>query len=365
MPNRDIPIMTRQVFITKPGDNVRLAPEDEYQHVPESASNFNESAYYNLYDAKIGLGGWFRIGNRVNEGYAEVSICLYLPDGRVGFMYHRATITSNAELRAGGAHFEVLEPFCRQRVSYRGELVILTDPAAMANPGKAFKHSPRARCAIALNYQGVSPLYGGEALNPDGSPIGLDPQNAMARAHYEQHVRARGSINLGAHTWNIDGFGLRDHSWGPRYWQNIYWYRWLPISFGDDFGAMIMTIGLRDGSMDCGGMVFTNGEYDLITDAQIQSFWNDQYYQTGLRAAVTTERGEQFEFTGRVFSLIPLRNQRALPDGTLLSTRITEGMTEYRCNGRVGYGLSEYLDQIEDGKPVRAAREAAQLSPTF
>jgi len=23
----------------------------------------------------------------------------------------------------------------------------------------------------------------------------------------------------------IDGFGLRDHSWGPRYWQAIYWYR--------------------------------------------------------------------------------------------------------------------------------------------
>jgi hypothetical protein len=26
-------------------------------------------------------------------------------------------------------------------------------------------------------------------------------------------------------------------------------------------------------------------------------------------------------------------------------------MTEYRCNGMVGYGLSEYLDQIVDGKP--------------
>jgi hypothetical protein len=30
-------------------------------------------------------------------------------------------------------------------------------------------------------------------------------------------------------------------------------------------------------------------------------------------------------------------------------------MTEYRCNGMVGYGLSEYLDQIVDGKPVSVA----------
>ena len=38
-----------------------------------------------------------------------------------------------------------------------------------------------------------------------------------------------------------------------------------------------------------------------------------------------------------------------------LLTRITEGMTEYRCDGKVGYGLSEYLDQIVDGKPVSLA----------
>ena len=27
-------------------------------------------------------------------------------------------------------------------------------------------------------------------------------------------------------------------------------------------------------------------------------------------------------------------------------------VTEFTCNGKVGYGMSEYLDQIIDGKPV-------------
>jgi len=49
-----------------------------------------------------------------------------------------------------------------------------------------------------------------------------------------------------------------------------------------------------------------------------------------------------------------LRNRRTTPDGKELTTRITEGMTEYRCNGQVGYGLSEYLDQIVDGRPTGA-----------
>ncbi len=42
------------------------------------------------------------------------------------------------------------------------------------------------------------------------------------------------------------------------------------------------------------------------------------------------------------------------PEGEQLVTRISEGMTEWRCDGRTGYGLSEYLDQIIDGKPVGA-----------
>ena len=46
-----------------------------------------------------------------------------------------------------------------------------------------------------------------------------------------------------------------------------------------------------------------------------------------------------------------LRNRRTAADGTQLQTRITEGMTEYRCGDLVGYGLSEYLDQIIDGQP--------------
>jgi hypothetical protein len=66
--------------------------------------------------------------------------------------------------------------------------------------------------------------------------------------------------------------------------------------------------------------------------------------------ARTDER--EYNVTGEVMSLIPLRNRRKNPDGEELLTRITEGMTEYRCDDQVGYGLSEYLDQIVDGVPV-------------
>jgi hypothetical protein len=52
-------------------DAFRLAPEDEFPHPAEPAPNFNESGYVNAFDSASGAGGWMRIGNRVNEGYAE------------------------------------------------------------------------------------------------------------------------------------------------------------------------------------------------------------------------------------------------------------------------------------------------------
>ena len=113
---------------------MRRLPEDDYMHEPESASNYNESRYYNWFDAKSAMGGWVRMGNRVNEGYAELTICLYLPDGRVGFQFKRPKITTNAEHNAGGLKFEVLEPYAEHRITYEGKVCVLAEPRDMAEP---------------------------------------------------------------------------------------------------------------------------------------------------------------------------------------------------------------------------------------
>ena len=49
------------------GFKVRLEPQDEYTHVPDAAANYNESMYFNMFDAAQKVGGWFRIGNRPNR----------------------------------------------------------------------------------------------------------------------------------------------------------------------------------------------------------------------------------------------------------------------------------------------------------
>jgi hypothetical protein len=323
---------------------IRLEPQDEYMHALEEAETFNESMYFNVYDPKTDVGAWFRLGNRANEGYAEMTICLYLPDGKVGFMYARPHIETNDAFDAGGMRFEVVDPFKSLRVAYDGKVALLDDPLAMKDPKEAFTSAEHVDCTVSLDYRGLSPMLGGEPEWDEGDKIPETMQ--FAKGHYEQHVGAKGRIECGAESFDIDGFGLRDHSWGPRSWQSPYWYRWLTCNAGADAGFMVSVIAGRDGKVRRSGVVFENGGYTPILDASIETEWTDDFDQDRLRCVAKTPDRE-IEITGAVKSFIPLRNRRG---GNV--TRIGEGLTEYKWEGKTGYGLSEYLDQIEDERPV-------------
>ncbi len=327
----------------------RLAPQDEYPHTPDAAANYNESMYFNMFDPAKKVGGWFRIGNRPNEHYAEMSVCLYLPGGRVAFMFKRAEISGNTEMNAGGLKIDVIEPFKRLNLSYDGKVLVLDKPNDMADPASAFKTNPTVKAKIDLAFEGVSPMHGGEIVRVDGKPMNIDPEKSFAKAHYEQHMAAQGRFTVGEESFEVSGFGLRDKSWGPRHWQAINWYRWCPMNFGRDFGIVLSIVGGRPG-----GMVLKDGKYENITELAIDSAWDEHWHQKSLKARLKTQSGASYEVEGDVISLIPLRNRRKTPQGEELMTRITEGFTEYRCNGMTGYGLSEYLDQIVDGRPTGA-----------
>jgi hypothetical protein len=339
-----------------------LEPEDEYTHEPDAAENYNESMYLNAFDLGLQAGGWFRLGNRVNEGHAEMSVCIYLPDGRVGFMYDRPKIDNNDEMRAGGLSITVVEPFEHLAVRYEGRVCLLDNPGDMANPREAFRNNPMVECSVSLDYRGVSPMYGGKPQYADGRDIEVAAEKSFAKAHYEQHCSVTGTITVadpegGSGTvMEIDGLGLRDKSWGPRFWQALTWYRWLPMVFSDKFAMMLSVIDRpgEDGQVQAphtGGMVLVGDEYHKVLDCRVDADWNDAGEQTTMRCWVKTAERE-YELTGEVLSMIPLRNRRKTPDGEQLHTRITEAMTRYECDGQVGIGMSEFLDQVVDGWPI-------------
>lgn len=334
--------------------NIRLEPSDEYLHPLGDETNFNESMYFNVYDPAAKVGAFFRLGNRPNEGKGEMTVCVYLPDGRVAFMFGRPEVTTNDRFDAAGLAFEVIEPFERLRVTYTGKVVVLDEPLHMADPRKAFTENPYADCSASIDYTRVSDMFGGE---PDVSFE--QPGEEFAKGHYEQLVAAKGTIAVGDDEYAIEGFGLRDHSWGPRSWQAPWYYRWLTANVGGEFGFMGSRIARRDSGSAGGvrsGFVWDGDGLHLCHDFEISTEWvgKDRYHDhitAVLRASAADGSPLEWRIRGDVLNLIPLRNRR---DG--LVTRISEGLTRWTLDdGRVGYGWSEYLDQIVDGEPVGLA----------
>jgi hypothetical protein len=338
---------------------VRLDPSDEYMHELGPEPNFNESMYLNCFDPRSRVGGWFRMGNRANEGYAEMTVCLYLPGGRVAFMFKRPAIDNNDRFDAAGLTWTMVTPFEELRLDYVGKVVVLDDPKQMIEPRDAFKNNPYAEAEVHLTFtgQGRPSMFGGEPDTPHEAP-----GEEFAKGHYEQLIAGRGTIRVGDETWDIDGFGLRDHSWGPRYWQAPWYYRWLTANFGKDVGFMCSRVAKKDGPGTRGGFVWEQGTMHLCDHAEVSTeFVDDESYHQRVTGLLRSSRsGREWRFTGEVISLIPLRNRRQDPEGNQLVTRISEGMTEWTIEGldgavQPGYGMSEYLDQIIDGQPVGKA----------
>lgn len=329
---------------------MRLEPVDDHLHAVDSDPNYNESRYYNFSDRPTGLGGWVRMGNRPNEGYAEMTVCLYLPDGSVGFMFRRPRIDGNEAHDAGGLRFEVVAPYQQHRVRYDGPVCVLARPRDMADPSTAFAANPHEACRLDLQLTALARPTGGE---PEWE-AGEEPERThqFARGHTEQHMAITGTIEVGDRRFELaEGLGLRDHSWGPRVWQSIWWYRWVTATLGP-VGIGCTIRGERDRpALQVSGHVYDVARYGdhrsvPVREVQLDSTYDYEHFPVRNHVLVTTD-DHTYELEGEVWSAIPLRNRR---EGQV--TRITESMTRWTCGELTGGGLSEYLDQIVDDVPA-------------
>ena len=316
-----------------------LSPGDDYTHPLGPESSFNESMYFNFFDRHRGVGGFVRLGNRANEGRAEMTVTVYLPDGRVLFNFGRPAIDNNDSFDAGGMQFEVLCPGQRLRTTYNGPVVELDEPRQMSDPKRAFADNPMRRLVLDLVHEAVGPMYGSAGGSKEDK---LPDDQQFAKAHYEQHMKVSGSLVLGDETIAIDGHGLRDHSWGPRYWQAIEGYEWLTMNFGDDLGAMVSIVRRGPDDVKIGGVIVEGDNVDPVVAVTLEADYEDNgLYHRGLRVKLTTGSGRKLDISGKVRGFIPLRNRRGG-----MTTHIGEGMTQWTMEGRSGYGLSEFLRQV-------------------
>lgn len=328
-------------------DKFIMRPQDELPHQPDSSVNFNESVYTNGFDSSGKVGGWMRLGNRVNERHAELSVCLYLPDGRIACQFQRPTIETNDKFDAGGLSYKVIEPLKKVSMTFDGELIIVDNPDDLREPQALFAHGPRLPGHVSWVHEAESPIHGGEPVNDAVQTMyGRD----FSLGHFNQHGRVHGEIRVGDESWRIDGRGWRDHSWGPRYWQAIYYYRLFIANFTNGDAFMLLKITDKNGFARREGVLLVDGRYEEITDMDVMTEWTDQQDPARVRIGVRTAHRKAI-IDGDIIKLAPLRNRRKA-DGETLVSRIAEGFTRFTWEHRTGYGMTEYIERIEDGKIV-------------
>jgi hypothetical protein len=317
--------------------------EHEFTHQPDQSSNFNESVYTNAFHSASPVGGWMRLGNRVNEGYAELSVCLYLPDGRIACQFQRPKISGNENFEAGGLTYEVNAPLKSVSMRYRGEVIVTRDPDALRDPQALFANGARLPAHVFWTHTAESPIHGGE---PADDTIQTFYGRDFSLGHFNQHSAASGFIEVGSQRWEIDGHGWRDHSWGPRYWQAIYCYRLYIGNFSNGDGFMLLKITDAAGVSQRKGVLLVDGRYEEIIDMDIMTDWTAKQDPARWRLAVRTANRKTI-IEGEIIQLAPLRNRRKTEEGVLVS-RIAEGFTQLKWEGREGYGMTEYIERIEN-----------------
>ena len=155
----------------------------------------------------------------------------------------------------------------------------------MADPRQAFADNPLVPCTIDLTHRAIGQVWGGEPEWEEGDePVDVDPEKSFARGHTEQHMGVSGVVTVGDERFElVDGLGLRDHSWGPRYWQSIWWYRWLTGNLGPDLGFALTVSGTEDGARRSHGFLYDTARYGddrwvPIRDVRLTSEYDEQWY---------------------------------------------------------------------------------------
>jgi hypothetical protein len=199
------------------------------------------------------------------------------------------------------------------------------------------------RCELAFTAMSPAFDFGAEHLD-----------QAWGHGHYEQHGTLRGALVVGDERYEIDGTGLRDHSWGPRDYREIGTTTWLHAQFpasGRSLMAVLVTgrpprppfsiatvgdrFGVRhvqaEGLPEARDLAATEADYDFMLIGE------------GVRAQITA----------RV--LKPLRAACAGPGELVLGTHdprsvnhhYVDAFTQFSWDGETGYGITERTVDVD------------------
>ena len=318
----------------------------DFAHPVEGDEAWSESYYFNGYDPETDCGLYTRIGVRPNEGTMDIGLSVWLPDMEIADVraVKPQTVMTDDDLEVGGVRYERVEPLKTWRLTASCETALIRDITGK----RPHRTSP---LAMDLTFKALTPAMGGDGQGKTGSGASAQTGQMVGKGHLEQAGRWSGWIEVDGQrrVLGSEARGNRDKSWGPRKWGGPKMWRWFSINLGDDVHFGGIRIGTEAGDLHR-GWVWRDGKHSSIRDWDVRSELADD----GVTHTVTLVKATDAD--GRVHQL-RADLLRVWP-GTLgvrpNTTIVNEGLARWSTpDGLEGYGISEYLHQLDDdARPV-------------
>ena len=316
-----------------------IEPQDDHPHPTGPEPAWSESYYFNFSDPTTGLAGFTRIGFRPNEGQADGNLVLFLPEGGAVAVTNREHTTDNPEAVAvGGLKYERGFDLKRWVVECSGSAIAVeraSDLDIAETQGRS-AGGRIVRVQIALSYVAFMPPFGtsGRTRRSEDADAAA---TAVATGHFEQACRVKGVVKLGNRRFDVQGIGVRDKSWGPRDWSAVWGWRWFSIPFDRDLALGVHALILPGREVQA-GWVWRDHRLVKVKGFTLDSDFDGRFHRA-MRIVAEDVEGTKYEVEGAVRSVIPLR---------IGATRVAEGLTEFRMDGRSATGIAEYLDNTRN-----------------
>lgn len=280
---------------------------DEGSHPVPDNPLWQESVLLHWYDRRQGIGGWHRIGHEANNQGGRAAIWSFLFDRR-GWQYRRCgeSVFGPGDRIVNGFGAGPALRFAYQRGAAQWQL----------------KDGP---LAAELECRNLFPLV---------DPFPKTDELAAKRfaSHFEVAGRVTGQVSYEGRTVRVDGFGYRDHSWGPRDWQHgMPNHRWFTGTLESELSFAAITAQAPSGKLTRVGYVRRKGETVHATAVDVVAHMEPD----GL-----THRGGELSLTLPGNEVIHIRfNARA----GVVFQRGSVVMVEMICDA-AGHGLEGYCD---------------------
>jgi hypothetical protein len=313
-----------------------LEAADELSHPVADVPLWSENYLSHAAFPASGAGLWLHQCRPAydHDLWEEIAV-VYLPGDR--FLVAKGAGPARGDEGPWGAalRYRCVEPFAEWTKTFRGAARLVTGEHLRSGP---LTDGLSVGVHLETTWRALGP-----AFDWDVSELSW----ADDRSHYEQHCSVAGFLAFEGEQIELDGTGLRDHSWGPRDLSRIGRHIWAHAQFPGGRSFMIFHHVAPDGSvvshvvLDAGGGLHPAelvGPAPLLDREDEAGHGYELTFRGRDGATATLEAEVRQVATLGVTGMSEVVIGRPEPPASHL---LFEGHTRFAWDGETGYGLTE------------------------